>query len=462
MTALTEEMVFARTKTNNLGVITKLNCWGSQLSDVSILRKMTDVTVLSLSVNNIETLEVFQYCTKLQELFVRKNKIKDLNEVCYLRDLVHLKNLWLGDNPCADDDGYRLAVIRALPRLEKLDGISVEEAEYEKAQRLGRNLTLDPSDERFYSSDPEEENSEQESPEEENHRYEEEPANHTINSQFNQYYREREEDRERQKVENGHHENNHHQDVDNDHRIQTSQHSLYDERPETVAQRTAHYAAIPRSRTQPNVQADPDIAYSPVDWKRRNCPPGSTCCIQPHLKRPNERRTNVLNAVLCLVKELDFPNLEVVQMAVKCRMEELAEEINPRIENSVSTQKDEISSSLFMMMPSGQKFQDMIGPGYVMYRRVYNKNDVLVRAMLSAGLEEYITNGFTMEEISDRRRDSRQLPSSSSTVTAKQIRVPHFASGASRRSSQLEKILEELYQMERDISTGKPLHADRT
>ncbi|KAF6207863.1 hypothetical protein GE061_016312 [Apolygus lucorum] len=148
MMVLTEEMVFARTKTNNLGVITKLNCWGSQLSDVSIVRKMTNVTVLSLSVNNIETLEDFQHCTKLQELFVRKNKIKDLNEVCYLRDLVHLKNLWLGDNPCADDDGYRLAVIRALPRLEKLDGISVEEAEYEKAQRLGRNLTLDPADER--------------------------------------------------------------------------------------------------------------------------------------------------------------------------------------------------------------------------------------------------------------------------------------------------------------------------
>uniref|UniRef100_A0A0A9WJI4 Uncharacterized protein C21orf2 n=1 Tax=Lygus hesperus TaxID=30085 RepID=A0A0A9WJI4_LYGHE len=332
MTVLTEEMVFARTKTNNLGAITKLNCWGSQLSDVSILRKMSDVTVLSLSVNNIETLEDFQHCTKLQELFVRKNNIKDLNEVCYLRDLVHLKNLWLGDNPCANDDGYRLAVIKALPRLEKLDGVSVEESEYEKAQRQGRNLTLDPSDERFYSSDPEEENSEQESPEEENHRYEEVPANNTIQypeTQFNQYYREREEDKDRAKGENGHYENNHHHAVDNDLRNQTSQLSLYEERPETVAQRNAHYAVIPRSRTQPNVQADSDYGYTPVDWKRRNCPPGSTYCIQPHLKRPNERRTNVLNAVLCLVKELDFPNLEVVQMAVKCRMEELAEESHP-------------------------------------------------------------------------------------------------------------------------------------
>ncbi|CAB0003473.1 unnamed protein product [Nesidiocoris tenuis] len=105
MTVLTEEMVFARTKTNNLSAITKLNCWGSQLSDVKLLRRMTNVQVLSLSVNNIESLEDMQYCTKLQDLFVRKNNITDLNEVCYLKDLAHLRNLWLGDNPCANEEG---------------------------------------------------------------------------------------------------------------------------------------------------------------------------------------------------------------------------------------------------------------------------------------------------------------------------------------------------------------------
>lgn len=33
--------------------------------------------------------------------------------------------------------------------------------------------------------------------------------------------------------------------------------------------------------------------------------------------------SNLLSAVLCLVKELDYPSLEVVEMAVKCRMDEL-------------------------------------------------------------------------------------------------------------------------------------------
>ncbi|BES87989.1 LRRcap [Nesidiocoris tenuis] len=333
MTVLTEEMVFARTKTNNLSAITKLNCWGSQLSDVKLLRRMTNVQVLSLSVNNIESLEDMQYCTKLQDLFVRKNNITDLNEVCYLKDLAHLRNLWLGDNPCANEEGYRLAVIKALPNLTKLDNMAVEQSEYDNALRFGRTLSLDPTVEAEYYSEPEEE------PVDRGYeRYQQEPVreevvenNHSshYSEPHTQYYKERERDHN---DENGHGENNHHPEpvIDSGPRTYTSQHNLYDERPEIIAQRNIHSTQIPRSRTQPNVQADPDFTYGANDWKRRNFA-ASTCCIQPHLKRPsNERRTNVLNAVLCLVKELDFANLEVVQMAVKCRMEELALEENSK------------------------------------------------------------------------------------------------------------------------------------
>lgn len=35
------------------------------------------------------------------------------------------------------------------------------------------------------------------------------------------------------------------------------------------------------------------------------------------------QNANVLSAVLCLIKELDYSSLEVVEMAVRCRMEEL-------------------------------------------------------------------------------------------------------------------------------------------
>ena len=58
------------------------------------------------SVNHINTLADFQYCLSLQELFVRNNNIEDLNEVCYLQALPNLRNLWLGENPCAEKEGY--------------------------------------------------------------------------------------------------------------------------------------------------------------------------------------------------------------------------------------------------------------------------------------------------------------------------------------------------------------------
>lgn len=59
----------------------------------------------AFSVNNIDTLADFQYCQNLKDLFVRKNNITDLNEVCYLQNLLNLRNLWLGENPCADVEG---------------------------------------------------------------------------------------------------------------------------------------------------------------------------------------------------------------------------------------------------------------------------------------------------------------------------------------------------------------------
>ena len=53
------------------------------------------------SVNCITTLADIQHCVNLQELYIRKNQIQDLNEICWLRSLTKLKNLWLEENPCA-------------------------------------------------------------------------------------------------------------------------------------------------------------------------------------------------------------------------------------------------------------------------------------------------------------------------------------------------------------------------
>ena len=91
--------------------------------------------------NQIIFLSDFQYCRNLQELFVRKNNIKSLTEILWLRDLQKLRNLWLAENPCAEGNyrlvknirtrgarvlyRYRQTVIRNLPQLEKLDNMAV-------------------------------------------------------------------------------------------------------------------------------------------------------------------------------------------------------------------------------------------------------------------------------------------------------------------------------------------------
>ena len=48
MVKLTEDMVTARTRVSDMNHVKKLNCWGAELSDVSVLRKLKNVEVLSL------------------------------------------------------------------------------------------------------------------------------------------------------------------------------------------------------------------------------------------------------------------------------------------------------------------------------------------------------------------------------------------------------------------------------
>ncbi|XP_017127161.1 putative uncharacterized protein DDB_G0291608 isoform X2 [Drosophila elegans] len=139
MSRLTEEMVIARAKQSDLSLIKKLNCWGSDLSDVSIIKRMRGVEVLALSVNKISTLSPFEECNKLQELYLRKNNISDINEIAYLQNLPALRYLWLEENPCCDRAGanYRAVVLRALPNLKKLDNVEVTQEELDDALRGG-------------------------------------------------------------------------------------------------------------------------------------------------------------------------------------------------------------------------------------------------------------------------------------------------------------------------------------
>ncbi|XP_032682986.1 cilia- and flagella-associated protein 410 isoform X2 [Odontomachus brunneus] len=391
MVKLTEEMVVARTRISDFSAVKKLNCWGTELTDVSILRRMKNVEVLSLSINNINTLADFQYCHKLQDLFIRRNNIKDLNEICYLQGLPNLRNLWLGENPCAEKEGYRLSVLRTLPNLEKLDDKGVSPEEIQTAMAIGRPLVhpleMDTSPQSDAVSpdrsfDETQQSHEEYDPDRRNANYSASSSHHY--SQNNQYAYE---------LQNGQSKKHSKDDTvrtelrsnnetaatntleiskDYDERPVVSRHNGdYDERRgysdysgNEVSQRV--YTSTPQHRTQyvANESADDRrsernnsydyddrikleyedsqsqlsqqtrrMAINNVEREDTSQVPGwvkhtdkDKCRSQFHYhRRPVTRNSNILSAVLCLVKELDYPSLEVVEMAVRNRMDELEE-----------------------------------------------------------------------------------------------------------------------------------------
>ncbi|XP_053972478.1 dynein axonemal assembly factor 11-like isoform X3 [Hylaeus volcanicus] len=391
MVKLTEEMVVARTRVSDFSAVKKLNCWGNELTDVTILRKMKNVEVLSLSVNNINTLADFQYCLNLQDLFVRKNDIKDLNEVCYLQGLPNLRNLWLGENPCADKDGYRLAVLRALPNLRTLDDSVVSPEEVQTALTRGPILvhpldmdasppqsdTVSPEDivteyieetevirhRRYSSSSDQRSFEETQHTQEEYHDPDRRNANYNASpphcySQNNQYTYEEYDDRPAVSRQNGEYdERRNYSDYSNNETTQRiyvatsprAQYSLnetiddrrsdrsnyeYDNRLKTDYEEQheqriksdyeEHQPPPPSRRTTIHQNVEREDSNQVPGWVRHS--DKEKCRTQFHYhRRPVTRNSNILSAVLCLVKELDYPSLEVVEMAVRNRMDELEE-----------------------------------------------------------------------------------------------------------------------------------------
>lgn len=75
---LTADLVLQRCKCEKLNQIKNLNLWGSELEDISILKEMPNIEICSLSLNKIRSLQDFQQCRKLNELYLRKNSIENL------------------------------------------------------------------------------------------------------------------------------------------------------------------------------------------------------------------------------------------------------------------------------------------------------------------------------------------------------------------------------------------------
>nr|XP_009858986.1 protein C21orf2 homolog isoform X2 [Ciona intestinalis] len=141
MVKLTEKLVLARARANDLSNVKTLNCWGSGLTDVSVLQHLSTLKVVNLSANELTKLDDFEACYSLKELYLRKNKIQQLDAIDHLQDLKELKLLWLSGNPFCDElsnEEYRLSVIRRVPQVQILDNIPVTLEERQKA--LASNL----------------------------------------------------------------------------------------------------------------------------------------------------------------------------------------------------------------------------------------------------------------------------------------------------------------------------------
>ncbi|TWW72933.1 hypothetical protein D4764_15G0003270, partial [Takifugu flavidus] len=113
---------------------------------ISIFSQMVNIEVLALSANSISSLSPMAGCLSLCELYLRKNMIPSLSELCHLRPLTRLRVLCLAENPCCgtDPNRYRLSVLRCLPRLQKLDNQVVTEEELAMALVEGEAVTTPP------------------------------------------------------------------------------------------------------------------------------------------------------------------------------------------------------------------------------------------------------------------------------------------------------------------------------
>jgi len=153
VTRLTESMVLHVTRKKKLDEVTTVNIWGMQISDVSVVARLANLEVLSMSLNRIDTLKPFRSCRMLRELYVRKNRLSRLEEVAYLKGLPRLQVLWLAENEAAVVNAgcYRQFVLRQLPNLSKLDNEDVGEAEVRAAlaAELERLQREEDEEERF-------------------------------------------------------------------------------------------------------------------------------------------------------------------------------------------------------------------------------------------------------------------------------------------------------------------------
>lgn len=108
---------------------------GNIIAKIENLHKLKKLEYLNLSMNNIELIENLDQLESLEKLDLTLNFIGNLQSVESLRSNLHLRELTLVGNYCADYKGYRNFVIATLPQLKRLDGEEIRRSDRIVASR---------------------------------------------------------------------------------------------------------------------------------------------------------------------------------------------------------------------------------------------------------------------------------------------------------------------------------------
>jgi len=133
---LTLNLVLQKSKVDDIRRVQKLNVCAAQLTDIGCLRQAASLEILSLSLNEISDLGVLSNCQRLREVYLRRNTVRDINQVLHLTRLPYLEVLNLSDNPISRDPNYRRFVLAAIPSLERLDDVNISHEERQAAVRV--------------------------------------------------------------------------------------------------------------------------------------------------------------------------------------------------------------------------------------------------------------------------------------------------------------------------------------
>ena len=106
-----EEQVMAKIRFAKENGVTELELHAKQITDVTPLAQLTDLTMLGLGLNRITDVTPLAELTKLKRLWLSGNQISD---VMPLAKLTKLRTLYLAGNPIPDDQKAMLR--KALPK----------------------------------------------------------------------------------------------------------------------------------------------------------------------------------------------------------------------------------------------------------------------------------------------------------------------------------------------------------